>query len=408
MTGPIIFFNEDVESYYESYTDGVYVGNPAVTFDSPSLWNRKRVGSKTLASSSAYTEALLLSVFLEGEANLAATYGGNSRVLKLFDRGVFYADSVAPNIAKIFTTGSFGSGSVCFPLDDAPGFFDLIGNNTYFTAFFSTNGYLTSSNNGQRISNTEWQYSFPFEKKYQLLDLGNVYAASGLVGSINDLDFRYKSGSIVPIDRINMNIAFVSGTLANSQLGTKTYTFYTERTRPGISSEFDTIIPTSNEQSFGYAAKAVYGIKPTPVSSLTYAPAPSSGDTYKFVSGAFVEGWRYGLSSGIQTNPYTVFLPDRFGQPYNLLYSSPQSALVPVSGSSGLFGDYGPLSVNGGVSFVSGSALTGEQDMWLTASIYSGSNVSAAYTVNPKCSGIYDRFCRAGMPWFDDDERLTQ
>ena len=321
---------------------------------------------------------------------------------------MFYADSVAPNVAKIFTTGSFGSGSVCCPRDDAADFFNLIGNNTYFTAFFSTNGYLTSSNNGQRISNTEWQYSFPFEKKYQLLDLGNAYAASGMQGSIDDLVFKYNTGSIVPIDRININIAFVSGTFANSQLGTKTYTFYTERTRPGSSSEFDTVIPTSNEQSLGYAAKAIYGIKPAPVSSLTYAPAPASGDTYKFVSGAFVEGWRYGLSSGIQTNPHTVFLPDRFGQPYNLLYSSPQSALVPVSGSSGLFGDAGPLSVNGGVSFVSGSALAGEQDMWLTASIYSGSNVAAAYTVNPKCSGIYDRFCRAGMPWFDNDERLAQ
>lgn len=408
MTGPIIFLNEDADSYYESYTDSIFAGPPIVNFESPSSWSRKRMGSKTNASGSVWTQALLLSTYLEGSSNMAATYGGNARLLKLFDQTAFYADSVPPDIAKIFATGSFGSGSVCYPGTDNTDFYDLIGNNQYFTAFFSTNGYLTSSNNGQRISNTEWQFSFPFEKKYQQLDLGNAYANNGLFGSVNNLSFKFNSASVAVIDRNNMNIVFVSGTLANSQLGTKTYTFYTQRTRPTILSEFGDIVPTSNVDDSSYAAKAVFGINTTPVESLTYAPGPSSGDTYQFVSGAFVQGWRYGLSSGTQTSPHVMFLPDRFGQPYNLIYSSPQSVLAPATGSSALMGGSGPLSVNGGVSFVSGAALIGEQDMWLTASIYSGSNVAAAYAVNPKCSGIYDRFCRAGMPWFDDDERIGQ
>ena len=313
---------------------------------------------------------------------------------------------MAPNIAKIITTGAFGSGSVCYPSNENTDFNALIGNERYFTAIFSTNGYLTSSNNGQRISNIEWQFSFPFEKKYQLLDRSNSYAKDGLFGNVDELSFKYTTGSIAVIDRNNVNIVSVSGSLANSQLGTKTYTFYTQRSRSIPIGEFGEILPTSNEQDSALANKVVYGIRPTAAVSLAYTPSPTSGDAYMFASGAFVEGWRYGLSSGIMTGPWAIFLPDRFGQPYNLLHTSLQSVLAPVSGSErGITNENGPLL--NGVTFISGAALSGEQDMWLTASIYSGSNVTAAYAVNPKCSGIYDRYCRAGMPWFDNDERLA-
>jgi len=402
---PVIFFNEDSDSYYESYTDGVFVGNPAVEFGS-STWKRKRLGSKTKATSTAWEESLILSTYVEGEARTSEVYGGNARFAKAFDNQSFYKDSVAPDIVKIFSTGSYGSGSACYPNDEVSGLFDLVGNNVYYSMFFSTNGYLTSSNNGQRISNIEWQFGFPFEKKYQLLSRGDVYAKSGLFGNVDNLTFKYNTGSIAAVPRGNVNIVFVSGSLANSQLGLKTYRFFTQRFRETIIGPFDNLLPTNSDSDHTLASKTMYGINPTSVDEFTYAPGPSSGDNYIFASGSFVEGWRYGLQSGIQSNPYAVFLPDRFGQSYNMLYTSPQSSVVPVSGSSVFSSDTGPLSVNGGVSFISGAALSGEQDMWLTASIYAGTNVSAAYAVNPRCSGIYDRYCRSGMPWFDNDERI--
>jgi hypothetical protein len=407
LGSPIIFLNEDSNSYYEAYTDGVYVGNPGVTFEDPTAWGRKRLGSKVKATSTAWEESLLLSEYVEGDLRTAEIYGGNPRFAKAFDNRFFYKDSTAPDVAKIFATGSFGSGSACYPDENGVDFNDLIGNERYFSVFFSTNGYLTSSNNGQRISNTEWQFSYPFEKKYLQLGRGETYATSGLFGSINDLNFKYNTDFIVAIPRDKVNIIFVSGSLANSQLGVKTYTFFTQRTRVVPIGGFGDIVPTKNEADSSLAAKIVFGIKPVGASNLTYTPIASSGDTYVFASGAFIEGWRYGLQSGIQNSPYAVFLPDRFGQPYHMVHSSLQSALVPSSGSSLFSSDSGPLSVNGGVSFVSGAALAGEQDMWLTASIYAGTNVASAYAVNPKCSGIYDRYSRCGMPWFDNDERLN-
>lgn len=407
LTSPIIFLNEDSDSYYQSYTDGVYVGNPIVTFEDPSTWGRKRLGSKVKGTSTAWEESLLLSEYTEGQLRTAEIYGGNPRLAKAFDSRFFYKDSNPPDIAKIFATGSFGSGSACYPSNENGDFIDLIGNEKYFILFFSNNGYLTSSNNGQRISNIEWQFAFPFEKKYSALDRSEVYATFRMFGNVDDVSFKYNTGSIVAIPRDRVNIVYVSGSLANSQLGVKTYTFFTQRTRAVPVGPFDEIVPTKNENENCFASKIVFGIKPKAAASFTYAPQPGSGDNYIFASGAFIHGWRYGLQSGIQSSPYAIFLPDRFGQPYHMLYSSLQTTLVPSSGSSIFSSDSGPLSVNGGVAFISGAALSGEQDMWLTASIYAGSNMSAAYAVNPKCSGIYDRYARSGMPWFDNDERLN-
>ncbi len=404
---PIIFLNEDADSYYEAYTDGIFVGSPGLSFENPNQWSRKRLGSKVKANSTAWEESLLLSEYVEGESDATVIYGGNARISKAFSPELLYKDSKTPDLSKIYTTGSFGSGSVCYPSNESGDFFDLVGNDRFYTILFSTNGYLTSSNNGQRVSNTEWQYAFPFEKKYQMLDTGVVYATFSFQGNIDDLDWKYNSGSILAVSRDIVNIAYVSGSAAGSQLGVKTYTFITQRSRPVPLGPFDDLIATNSELDRGFASKFVFGIKTRPVSTTTYAPGPSSGDSYIFASGAFIEGWRYGLLSGIQQNPYAVFLPDRYGQYFHMLYTPPLSALLPTTGSN-IGGD----SINGpllnGVTFISGAALSGEQDMWLTASIYSGSNMSDAYAVNPKCSGIYDRYCRSGMPWFDDDQRLAQ
>ena len=80
------------------------------------------------------------------------------------------------------------------------------------------------------------------------------------------------------------------------------------------------------------------------------------------------------------------------GRPYTKTYNNP------------LIG--GPLDEGGGINFISGSALSGESDNWLTASIYQAKNVAAAYVVNPYGSGIFDKQYRASQPWFDNDPRV--
>jgi hypothetical protein len=66
----------------------------------------------------------------------------------------------------------------------------------------------------------------------------------------------------------------------------------------------------------------------------------------------------------------------------------------------------GPMDTNGGISFISGSSLSGESDNNLTASIYAAANVTEAYRVNPYGSGIFDKKYRASQPWHDNDPRI--
>jgi hypothetical protein len=69
----------------------------------------------------------------------------------------------------------------------------------------------------------------------------------------------------------------------------------------------------------------------------------------------------------------------------------------------------GPMDANGGIKFISGSALAGERDDYAIAKIYNSQslNVAEAYRVNPYGSGIFDTLYRASQPWHDDDTRIT-
>ena len=67
------------------------------------------------------------------------------------------------------------------------------------------------------------------------------------------------------------------------------------------------------------------------------------------------------------------------------------------------------MDANGGIKFISGSALAGERDDYAIAKIYNSQslNVAEAYRVNPYGSGIFDTLYRASQPWHADDTRIT-
>jgi hypothetical protein len=66
------------------------------------------------------------------------------------------------------------------------------------------------------------------------------------------------------------------------------------------------------------------------------------------------------------------------------------------------------MDANGGIKFISGSALAGERDDYAIAKIYNSQslNVAEAYIVNPYGSGIFDKEYRASQPWYDNDPRV--
>jgi hypothetical protein len=147
------------------------------------------------------------------------------------------------------------------------------------------------------------------------------------------------------------------------------------------------------------APKLVFGINPRPISTNDSGNT-ISGYVVSNMTGAYIEGWKYGLYNGIPANFSCVFRQNHYGQPRDML----EGRIYTKTYNNPAIG--GPLDEAGGINFISGSALRGESDNWLTASIYGSTNVAAAYTVNPYGSGIFDKEYRASQPWFDNDPRV--
>jgi hypothetical protein len=146
----------------------------------------------------------------------------------------------------------------------------------------------------------------------------------------------------------------------------------------------------------------VFGINSSFGESNVSAPSDGADGNYKLIQNWIVscEGWKYGLYNGVPTNFSCVFRQNHYGQPRDMLEGRPYTKTYNNKEIGG------PMDTDGGINFISGSALSGESNNYLTASIYQSTNVTAAYTVNPYGSGIFDKEYRASQPWHDDDPRV--
>lgn len=383
----------DVENrfaYYKSYSDNILVG-PSVPTMGSSVWQRSVSGS-VVSGSEEYKAATFLSDYTF-EINNEFFRSGEVRYLRLSSLQTI-EDSVVPSIVSIYTTGSSaGSGSIA---TTNGGFTDELANGD--SLFFSDDGIsITGSTGfvGERVNNVEWKYSFPYEKKYQYVTKG--YQSLIPVGTYAPIYPKEILGEILWVNNGNMItdfIAYYSIYFTKVTNEVKTYYQYVERTGNGA---YDQVSFTSANQIL--ATKVVFGVNPAPID----APANDFNFTQGsivFYTGSYIEGWRYGIYNGVPTNFSCVFRQNHYGQfrdmlegrPYTKTYNNPEIG--------------GPLDTDGGINFISASALAGESDNWLTASIYGDTNVAAAYTVNPYGSGIFDKEYRASQPWFDNDPRV--
>lgn len=402
----------DVEnrfSYYKNYTDNILVGPSRPTLGS-SVWQRSVSGS-VVSGSEEYKAATLLSDFRFKLTNRFYK-SGEVRYLRLLSGTQTFQDSVVPDILSIYLTGST-SGTL--------GFDTKVRVPLLSAMYFSTDGYSVTSSagiTGQRINNTEFCFSFPFEKKYFLVgkqtqpnynipNIAVVYSGSGIQNTT--IDFNIATGNTFPPGKVIYEYSVIclttSGTIYNTQSVALNY--FTDFAGYFDGTDFvktNTSINLSGSCFFTPVLpnKLVYGINPKPISSnLSSSTSPVSQNFLPvYCTGSYIEGWKYGLYNGIPTNFSCVFRQNHYGQPRDMLEGRPYTKTYnnPKIG--------GPLDTDGGINFISGSALAGESNNWLTASIYNSTNVSAAYTVNPFGSGIFDKEYRASQPWHDDDSRL--
>jgi len=388
----------DVEnrfSYYKNYSDNILVGPPQPAIGS-SIWQRSVSGS-VVSGSEEYKAATFLSDYVF-TFNNQFFRSGEVRYLRLSSAAQKIEDSIVPSIISIYTTGSSaGSGSIA---RDNGSLTDELSNGN--SLLFSNDGNVITGGigfSGQRVNNTEWKYSFPFEKKYQYTTKGYqsqipVYTYAPIhpkgESAVEQLLWRNSTSTVTTTFAAYYSIYFTKVTNE-----VKTYYQYVERT--GIDGSYPQYSFTSKNESL--ASKIIFGIKPKPVSSPANDLNFLQGSIV-FYTGSYIEGWRYGLYNGIPTKFSCVFRQNHYGQPMDMLEGRPYTKTYnnPEIG--------GPLDEAGGINFISASALAGESNNWLTASIYGGTNVAAAYTVNPYGSGIFDKEYRASQPWHDDDPRL--
>lgn len=399
-------------SYYKSYSDNILVG-PATPTIGSSVWDRAVSGS-VVSGSEEYKAAALLSDY---EFKLANPFykSGEVRIIRIASANQTFQDSVPPSIVELCLTGTIDtSGSIIG--SNAEGIFGGIGFGNYFLKlYFALDGIpVTASTPNQRINNTDWTYSFPFEKKYfevkKFADSNKLYTVQFidiLLSPFVPAKYFVNNNASDIQFRIDNQVTVIGLTLSGSTLGfggteAALIDLYFDSTGSYNGSSFT--LGTEKVGSFNnplLAPKLIFGIKPK---SLGKGPAPYGDPSglYRYsgsyCTGSTIEGWRYGLYNGVPTNFSCVFRQDRYGQCRDMLEGRPytQTYNIPRVG--------GPLGL--GITFVSGAALAGESNDWLTASIYANTNVSAAYSVNPFGSGIYDNFYRSSQPWFDNDPRL--
>lgn len=396
----------DVEnrfSYYKSYSDNILVGSPKPPIGA-TTWNRVVSGS-VVSGSEEYKAATVLSDYEYKRTN-PFYKSGEVRYLRLASSTQTIKDTITPSIFELFLTGTINtSGSAIWAGADVNNPFT----SQFIKLYFSTDGQAVTSsqNSNDRVNNTDWAFSFPYEKKYYQVPNFALINKTYDVSFFDLLIPPYVIGLGIPVNlQLNYEYLVIGLTRSGSTLGAggtegTIIDMYYDSTGSFNGSSFTLgDVKSGSFTNPTLAPKLIFGINPQPLGQTT-APYGDPTGAYRYsgsyCTGSMIEGWRYGLYNALPTNFSCVFRQNRYGQFRDMLEGRfyTQTYNNPAAG--------GPL--DSGIIFVSGSALAGESDEWLTASIYNGTNVTTAYNVNPYGSGIYDSFYRASQPWFDNDPR---
>lgn len=380
----------DVEnrfSYYKNYSDNILIGPPKPKMGD-TTWLRAVSGS-AVSGSEEYKAASTLTAYYY-EKNNQFFRSGEVRYLRLASGKQTIEDSVTPDIIALYTTGSYGQGKFVYSTED------FGGSDVYLKMYWSLDGYPVTASyiDSTVVNNIVFSQTSPFEKQYSYVtrfatekySLTATFKEGGTYFSANPVPFT--------VIREKLVICLTAGSAGGVSLFNNIDAF-----GQGTLSSFTVTDYTGSFANPTLASKLVFGIKPSPIS--TNNPGHTiSGYIVSNMTGAYIEGWKYGLYNGLPTKFSCVFRQNHYGQPRDMLEGRPYTKTY----SNPLIG--GPMDEGGGINFISGSALSGESDNWLTASIYQAKDVAAAYVVNPYGSGIFDKEYRASQPWFDNDPRV--
>lgn len=374
---------ENAASYYRTYGDNLIVGPQAPTMGTTS-WDRKVLGSSV--SGSEEYKATTLSSSYAFQVRNQFFHSGEVRFLRLLSTTQTIKSSIAPDVLSIYA-----------------GAYLTIGYEGQVGIVVSMDGVALAGSDGRTVNDLSLMHSFPFEKKYQNAvpfiqadgkqRIRTTYART----FPPDPELFYAFANTVDItSRKQVSIIFTSVPPDGSRRIVTTMIDITGQWHDD-SGWRHIGINQSPFEDFSQVSKMLYGINSNLLTeSDVIAPMTTTEYVENWKLGSVCDGWRYGLYSGLPAKFSCVFRQNRFGQLRDML----EQRIYTETFNNPNIG--GPLTQ---LNTISGSALTGEPDLWLSSSIYMGSNIPEAYRVNPYGSGIFDTSYRATQPWHDDDPR---
>jgi len=294
---------------------------------------------------------------------------------------------------------------------------------------------LTSSTDGQTVTDNLWHQNFPFQSTYKNVKklftpnkyTDNIkYALSANWGStIPKAQAEWRANTIAPVKLNSDN--FLIGWLVTS--ASYPYSQFTETTTvlsesritnnnlmihlggrrrispaitfPGSISQYvydndilDDYFGFGNVTSYknvGFDLKFEYGATSTPL-----VTGSNNSSCYNYVYSNTVRGFKYGLYSANQFNTRCTFRLGRYGQNRDMLEGRATVASLIISQINPYTNEQIPrtLFYPLQISFMSGTTIYNQSKDYVTAT-------NPSY--NPYDSGIYDIYYRSGKPFFDRD-----
>lgn len=398
-------------SYFGTFRDNIVVGPTGPTLDDDGVtkrWQRHVSGSVTSGSfefraATSYADFLILS-----SSDTMGHKNGELRTMRLLSDTEIMADSVPPSPAEVYFLGDNPSNGI---VKDS--YRTNLGLQTY-SFVFSMDGQKLTATDLSKIGNGDWWFRYPFERFY--------WSASPDTWPENDstiadpgvrlmMTHRFDTSDVGSVNVINpySPVAITTRYRQIMFVGTDTWfgekRFFTTGDTDGFVDYSDNTFADSHQYGWFGASKRtrnffMFGNKPKPKHIESVNVGGLNGDYVEYSAWNFIaSGWKYGLVNATPTKTTCVWRSNRYGQFRDMLEQRPYTKSFGGPSLSG------PLDADGGIRFIANNALTGERNDYEAATEYLGSDIEDAYTANPQCSGVVDKFYRSGRPWCDIDPR---
>lgn len=392
---------EPKESYYRTYSDRIITGS---IFE-----NQRGLIGSSVGTNYEYQNTRYYSDYLRKGLFEYVNHGAFSpRLTPVLESSKFFFDSIMPDFASIYR---LNGGVFIAPTFDAWSWETYHSNDPKIKLdapllkimlMKGTGNNVTGSSDisNKKLGDELWQYHYPFQSRYKTIPrLQN--------NSIDYTTFRQTENSSVQIEFKTTDgylaygpnpivsgrtiitsskdyvVSIVQGTMSDI----KTNTYYDRIYDPAVYL-FEEVIGTTLIKKNLSALKQkdlmsiFYGINVENISRVRFSTDDiNNGTVYRYF-GNKIQGWKYGVWSGLPTNPKVIFRTGKYGQFRDMLEQRPFTKIFDPKTNT--FDN--PILI----SFVTGSKA------WVTA--------SNPESLNPMDSGMYDFEYKCGKPFIEGEQ----